>query len=628
MKLELVDKDKRLLSKANEKSVIDLTMDYVKFFYNHTDIRERYYSIDSAYMNAILQIEKESCKNEKQTRKVAVPILLSQGSTAVGYLTSVFLGQTPLFPVVGDKEVPKEMVQNVEAMIQDHSVKGNWVRHFIKLFINLYKFNNAGVELSYEPIYDAEAATVETLDVNAPVPLMYINKLYAPNIYNMGWDIRVIPADASTKGEFIFYQELITKMQLVDRMTRYSVEGKLYNDNAGDKVLNSVGYEKSCYWDPPKINKKLTNSVAEGYSSWMGLGNVFPINSNMQMYLWTRMYAVLLPSDHGLIDNRLNTQIYRIELVNHKYLVSIEPVNTYFKSLPIYMGVYHEDDMAIQTQSMAENLMPTQDAATDLLINRMGATKRAVSDRILYDSAVINPAHMASTSPSARIPANLLASSFPYRSVADAIFPIPFTDSTQNTINQDIQTLLSIPDYATGYNSAREGRFRKGNRTLGEYSDIMQNQDDRQAACLMLLESFIFSPIKHQLRFNLIKYQKTGQKFVSAELQRSIEISPADIAQYMDKIKIADGLHQRDQIANTDIIVAAMQFLTANPELGQQFDLVSLFINMISASGFHSIEKYRNEANSGLNQQANNLTPAINSPGNRTPAQPIQRFGS
>ena len=607
MKLDTIPQaESYIKTKANRNALVQHVKDCMRIFYQKNEIRDRYESIDRAYMMAVTRMQDECGPRRGDSvsdiDNLAIPVLLSQSDAAVGALSSVFLPRYPLFPVIGDEEIDKGTIGDIEALIEEHSIKGKWRKQFIRLFKQFSRYNDGAIEMSWEPIYDAEAVQDAEVLGDREFPLTYINSLKTPNIYNRFYDIRTEPGMASIDGEFAGYQEFISKPELISRLTRRHLEKKLYS-NDPNMFDTTSKFDTQLYWKLPLINEKVSFTTSTNWLEYTGvhLGNKTP---DRPLYSWVRAYVRIDPDDFGAESTALNIQTIMVEIVNHKWLVYAEPVITYFNMLPLLIGQYNEDDMGLQTKSPSENVLSIQEAATDLLNDRRAATKRAVADRMLYDPAFLDSKHMDSRNPSARIPLKKSIASIggdvDFRKI---IYPFPWTDSTEGVIMQDLGFLLGLPEFATGLNSAKEGRFRKGNRTAAEFNEIMGNMDDRQIPSFLCMEANIFSPIKHQIRFNLARFLEQDVDFVSSPLKKKVSLSAAEVKQAMSKIKLADGLMPREQVANVQVLTAMFDAITKIPQLSQRMDIFKFFVYIASMSGMHNVEKFElGQSNTPIDQ--------------------------
>lgn len=629
MKLQvtrLVD-DGLSLTEEKERRLLEHVKNLLTFYYLNHEFKQRLESVDIAYYNSVTKV-LDCCETQEERddvlKSIGVPLIKSQVQTAIGYLAETYLTEYPLFPVIGDNEkLSYELIENIEALIEEHSIKGKWKKQLIRLFSDLSKYNHGSIELCWGPIYDAEAVQLASTGVLPDPGLQYINKLYTPNIYNSLWDIRTDPSEASEKGEFAGYQEIITRSELLKLMTQYSVEGNLLH---GEEIFNWLDWEHDLYWDRPILHPEVSSleSKRVNWFAWSQGKNIYTkdLDSDQQgkknrirdlnrLFLRTKMYVRLDPDDFGLAPNDLNQSIYLIEVINHKYVIKIEKQIVYFDLLPMYIGQYYDDSMGVQTKSIAEEIMPIQRASEDLINSNVGLAKRAVGDRLLYDASSVDESDMSSRDPTARIPVRLGKSSIPGAKLSDVVSPMPFNDTASATVLQSLQTIFGFPEQFTGLNSATEGRFRKGNRTLGEFNTIMGNVDARQTPTLMLFDSQFFSPIKHQIRFNIVRFAPNqDQGFVSSGLQRQVEISATDLRESMNSVKLADGLQPRNVVGNTEVVAGIFDAISKIPLLQEEFDLVKVFSYLSSLSGVHNLNKYKRKDLGGENvgQPAGNIS--------------------
>jgi hypothetical protein len=103
-------------------------------------------------------------------------------------------------------------------------------------------------------------------------------------------------------------------------------------------------------------------------------------------YELIKLYARLCPSDIGIPGPARNTpQIYQFQIINGEILISVKRIISAFDYLPILFCQPFEDGLDYQTKSIAEGSIPIQQAAATLFNIQINASRRAVSDRALFD---------------------------------------------------------------------------------------------------------------------------------------------------------------------------------------------------------------------------------------------------
>lgn len=548
----------------------------------NSDFRDRCNAMDKAIRAGIKEVE--DCGETLSL--LQFPLVMSSLDTSLAQLTSTYLSGSPIFPVVATPD-QKDLGYKIEQITDSHSRAGHWGREFILFFRQLLKYNIACLEVSWRGS-NSFSTLFDTLSA-APQyepTVEYINSLKAPDMYNTLWDYRVDPARISRDGEWAGYNEIIPRQQLIKEMSVLSQENKLFNHQ--EALAQTDNWNRAYWWEHPVVSEYSKTHEKQGWRSW--LPNPTLASTGSGLYFRTILYVRITPSDYSLSSDS-PSQIWKLITVNNKVLISAEPIITFEDVMPINFGQYSDDNLGIRFPSEVEYVQPFQNAATELLNNRMASSKRSTADRLLYDKDLVNGKHIASKNPSARIPVNMAQNAMGKR-LGDAVAPIPFTDTGAGTVMQDIRMLAGLPELITGNNSADEGRFRKGNRTLGEFNEIMQNSSDRSMYHPVSLEEQVFRDIKNQLKFNLVTRLDTSIEEMNPALSETITLTPEEIRANIMRFRFADGVQPKSLIANTQMWGLVWQGLLESGLL-QIYDAPAIYEYISSLGGVHGLEKFR-----------------------------------
>lgn len=521
-----------------------------------------------------------------------IPALVSQIDTVKAYLTDVFLSGSPMFPVVSTPE-NAQAAEQVEALVQNHVERGRWKRHYLRFFLDCAKYNVGGIELEWAGMFDLSVS--DKIQQSALRPfvdrvggvqrsLQYLNQVRSIDIYNMVWDRRVAPAEVGVKGEYIGYNELVNYPDLVQRMRILEAENRLFN---GDEALSKrwVQAAKPTYWrDRPKVSRYITTQKSSDWFAWT--------NDDVGGFHVTTMYLRIVPEDYFMdVPEADLPQIWKVTLVNMEVIIQLDPVITAFDFFPIYIGGFVEDGFDYQTKAMGESLQVIQDLASDIMRTLLSDSRRSIADRLIYDPTLISKDSIANLDPAARIPMKN-NSSFLGKGPQDAVWPIPYENRNVSNLMSNLETVLSLGEWATGQNQFRQGQTRPGNRTLGEFSETMGNSELRSQLIAWTLEDMVIAPFKEQLKFNVLRFAEDDQ-ILSKKLERVVRIDPAVIRSAIVEFKVADGLIPKNKLANTDAYVAFLNLFGTVPQLAQVFDMGGLVTYLASLLGAAHIDRFQ-----------------------------------
>ena len=596
------------ISKDSQQAIVSHIRNLVLIQQSFTEFHNRLTNLDYAYYLYRQHILEAKCQNKTASQieqlkaqfdsTIETPIALSQVDSTVAYLTSLYLSGYPMFGIVSSKEY-QDAAEQLEAIIDSHSIRGRWGREFIRLFTDAGKYNITAIENNWSPISNFKVSEDITSTLGTgkiQLGTEYINRLKTMDMYNMVWDFSKSPGDVAEFGEYVGYHEYVRKSQLKTDLIIASMEGEAYNIREAMASKPISGYE-GWYTEKPIISAYL-KPVKLGDFSWDKYAKNLPQNPNpkinrdySEVYLRTVMYLRIIPSEFGLKVPSVNTpQIWKAVIINGSYLVTFKRVISPFNMFPILMGQLVDDGFDYQTPSIVENAIPWQDATTELLNIRLSSARRAISDRAIYNPDLLDPHDVNSSTPAPKIP---LKSGLKGEALlSNAYREIPFDMSgTAGTIS-DMQSLMSLNEFLYGINSFKQGVTKKGNRTLGEYSDIQSNSDDRSRVMAIRLETQIFIPLKFHIKSNILTYG-ANEDLVRQADGKSVSVNMSSLREAVMDFKVSDGLNPKSRIVNTDLLMTALQFLTSNPEINQEYSVIDAFNHMMSLGGVPNMNQYK-----------------------------------
>lgn len=603
------------LSANSQKSILQFAKKVLEYHVsNNTEIREKMDIIDRAYARykelvaqgttdggVDIRAGDVTCDVFDTKDKVTPPIVVSQVDAYVAYLADVFLSGTPLFPVVSTPAY-KQYAEQLETLMDDHAQLGGYVREFLMFLRDGVKYNFCGIEVEwdaleqYSSLADYMTGTGSALQKNDK----FYNKVKRLDPRNIVRDPTVLPGELSKEGDYAGYIERLSMTKMKRKLIKLQKQGRAFNiKSAMDSgQIAAVTDGTFAYAAEPQISNYVTNN---GYHTKFGVdwdawaegkvaGRKNP--SYGAMYEVLHLYARIIPSDHGIISPQPNTpQIWKIIVVNNQHVVACYRVISAYDYLPILIGQPLEDGFGQQTQSVAEGEIPFQEAAETLFNIRFASARRAVSDRALYNSNYIKPAHVNSKSAAPKIPVNI--SALNPISLDQIYRQIPFDmRGTESTI-QDAQTIVQFSKELHGLNGPRMGQFQKGNKSVTEWNDTMGGSDARLRLPALTLEYQVFAPFKSIAVLNIFQYGDDAE-LVSQKTGEIVKINIAELRKRVLSFRLADGYNPKAKLASMDMIVQGMQMIQQSPVLQQAYgsNLPAMFAHMMQLAGVRGLEEY------------------------------------
>jgi len=519
-------------------------------------------------------------------QNITIPVIKPQVRAATAYQAAVFLTDYPLFGVVADP-VYIDMAKQMQAVIEENSIRGSWVRELLLFFIDGFKYNISAVECCWSKIVTASLETDPTFQggqQGKPKNVIWqgnVIKRWDP--YNTYFDARVEPYLIPTHGEFVGHTELMSRTALKQFIS--TLEVKLIENikeafespsllNIGDSGTFGASYYI------PRVNPKALLDVDSiesfDWMSWVGArASTAEAKINYRgLYEVSTEYIRVIPSDFALNVPAKNTpQVWKLIIVNHSVVIYAERQTNAHEKIPVLFGSPSEDGLSYQSKSLAVDGMPFQQVASALMNGVLAGRRRAVTDRVLYDPSRVSEAQINSPNPSAKIPVRPSAYGKP---VGESVYQFPFRDDQAGLNLQEIQAVVGFGNTLLGQNSARQGQFVKGNKTDGQWESTMNNATSQDQMTALLYEAQVFTPLKEIIKLNILQYQGPGTIYSQSERQ-NLEIDPVALRKAVLNFKITDGLLPTDKVISGDALKIALQTIGSSPTLAQGYNIAAAF---------------------------------------------------
>lgn len=540
-------------------------------------------------------------------KRIEIPIVLSQIDTHTAFMSDIFLTEYPIFPLVYAEKF-RTIGEKTEAVMEYYARQAGWRHQLYKAFLDSGKYNLAITDTywDYEEYKTVKTGTMATTVAGGSPEYDWqkhgMNYIKWVDPYMAFWDLRLFhrPNDMARDGEHSGYHELVNRVQLKRLLNnlRHVDEKKVYRENEAMESVFDWADAQQYMRTRPSISEFVNaNREFQIMNVWQYLHNT-PTNMTAALrhssglYLWTKLYYRIIPSDWGLKWNRPNTpQVVKAYIVNMRYLVAVERVGNYFNTFPMNVAMPRDDGFGYQAKSLAEYMLPFQDVVTELVDIRRASARRALGDRAIYDPKYLKPTDMNTTAAAAKIPLSQ-SLAMATKGIDQIYKAIPFEGSALSSINQDIALWQQWPEHISGINQSQEGRFRKGNRSATEFRETMSNSDSRVNQPALMIENTIMTPIKNATKANIIE-NITDEQIPSYVTGDIIKISAAEVRDYMMEFKLSDGYTPRERMLNLKGMMEAYGAMASDPELNKEYDRAKYFAHLAAMSGMPSLEQFR-----------------------------------
>ena len=577
-----------------------LLVQYLEICYNRFGIdtaRTRYERIDKA-----VQLEEDGRREkiESYYDDITMPVIKPPVRKISNFLIRTFASKATIFESTSSNPEQLPAVKQMNAVIEENSKTSKWAREFILFFKDLPKYNVGciaceWVESEITTIANSSDLAATTSSVAAGSRAGNVMERF--DMYNTFYDTVVAINEVSDKGDFLGHTKRYTSMRLYKYLADLRLSLGVTTLLNEDKIWTG-GSQGTFRHYIPQINTK--NSTQEtltpmqqlfqGHKGTVDLALAGASSTNQidptTLHEITILYVRIVPKifKAGDIPSADKMQIWKLQFHNWKTLIVAEKLTNAHGIFPAILCQIDEEGISDQVKSAAELLIPMQNLQTKLYDARMQGLNRNVNDRALYNTSRIDKKHFKSDNPSAKIPVkpNILNPG-----LDDAYRQIPFQDNLGTTILSELGFLNQIAQRTSGLNDPQLGNFQKGNKTLGEFNEVMQNADDDLVTWANLVEVVAIAPLKYITKINILQFQ-ANTTVIGAGADSAVQINPLELRKAAIDFKLADGLLSKETLMDMPTARGFFDLLLQSPQLQQFYGekLPDLVDYVFSSIGF------------------------------------------
>ena len=571
---------------------------------SYTEIDKMMYQAFTA-MREMQQAEKLETDESDLPSKIVPPnsVMYVNCAELSAYLVAVYVAKSTIIEV---PDLPNAM--HVTAALKDKigrdSGRHAWALELIKIIQNSVIYNFGAAELRLTAKRE--------------------NVLRAINPYNFFYDQSVPPDKIGSDALYAGYTELVTLPTLYRLI---SASGGQWLTDVGKSLISDINaLERVSYLTSQRsefigdycaggFGMTLSNALvrsarksSDHVPDWHAVVNdISDVEQRVKLrtsiakgnYQLTTYYCRAMPEWLGLPAKKYASYngsdsgqipVWKMYILDHTYLMAVEPVVESHGYLPLMAGQV-QVDTAGDSLTYSESLAPVQVFSAKLNIARIAAMRRALSDRGLYNKALIESDDINNRSPTAQIPVNGHSLSELGMSIRDAYFHLPFDSSG---IAQLMGGIGEVDDFASrisGNNPQMQGAHLPGNRTAGEAQRVNMMGEGRFRVYSILFQQTFMLPFKIQLRSNLSDSTQELTYYDPAT-GRKQSVSQAEYAEYEPDFVLADGMMPSTKMISPDMLSSLLTAVIQIPQLQATKD-VGAMVDLLARAGgvedFHKI---------------------------------------
>lgn len=499
-----------------------------------------------------VRLDQEDAKRKRDTEQgqgikpydVNLPFVDVQIDEAVTLLMSILAPDSDLYGAITTRE-KQEITNGIVRTMNEHADDFQHYDQLCLFITNSLKYNASAAIVDWIEVIGRKLVADETAGrkvINDVVKRG--SEVETVDMYNFMWDVSKPFLKLASEGEFFATFDTETLFR-IDKM---KLDNEIFNcerflKEGGPQNINML---PTYYKYRPDIATRGIDPNSQGPVDFTSVLTLGLQQSGMQhMVEKANIYIWIDPTKFGLEQKSANTEgryeIWKFMMINNKYIVAAERIETAYGMLPIVTSMPRNDGFGLQTQSQAELLMPFQRFSSHQFNVHQRAARTALYGKTFYDSRAI-PEKVTDTE-AGWIPVKLsgLLGEVDIRKMIMHISDQPETrfimddigkvnDLMQKILPTDLLKQVTDLQRATEYQAAAvvQGSNRRGHK--------MAKVIDDQAFTQLRFMQFI-NIIHHEATVNIINDQ--GQE---------VPESPAPALDMRVQFSISGGLRGLDKM--------------------------------------------------------------------------------
>lgn len=531
-------------------------------------------------------------------QNVTIPIVMPQVESALAYHAGVFLSGYPIFGTVAPPEFADAITQ-MDTVIGENSLRAGWSQELMKTIRNGLKYDLGACEVSWEKrkSYNIGTPAIDNISTGSVDDTVYEgNFIKDLSPYNTILDTRVSPDRNHIEGEFAGYTEMVSAVNLKQRMDELDPLDTM-NFRAAFESPSSISApgDMSAAFYTPIINAQALLAPTQNTFSWGAFFSADSGNNNSRIqyrdaYEWTVIYVRMIPSVFGITSrNKNHVQIWKFILINRNVVIYARQQTNAHNLLPIIVCKPSNDGMAYQSKSFSQNAEPFQYVASALINSAIESQRRKVYDRIFYDPLRVSKKDIDNVSSVARIP---VRNSTYNKDIGSAVHVSPYRDEGVSEVLSFSQNVAQMADIVNGQNRVQQGQFQKGNKTRQEFDTVMSNANARQQMAAIAMEATFFAPLKEIIKSNILQYQPPVS-LTNTSTQKAVKVDPMMLRKAMTSFKLSDGLLPTSKMVDSNIFQTIMQTAQAIPGIQAEYDIMGMFNYNMKLAGADWLDSFK-----------------------------------
>jgi hypothetical protein len=518
---------------------------------------------------------------------VYIPYTYAMALTWHTYITTVFLGRSPVFQYVARHGETKEQEQAVEALVDYQLTNGNILPslYLWPMDVAKYGLGILGVYWDEETIrvrkfietprtlFGIPIEGTETLDVTEELTQYIGNRVFNISPFNFRPDTR-IPFHRIQESEFVGWTTELYWHKIYHNKEDY------INLSTLEKISSSKNEREQVWFNIEP------SDAQNAPSKESALSDLAPIEAY-------EMIVRLQPSAWGLGDSD-RTELWRFLVANKEVIIQAEPLDSYHGMFPIVIWEYDLDAYSLFKNSMIETLEPLNNTLNWLFNQHFYNVRSALNMNFIFDPSRVSYKDISRKSPGKAI--RLLPAAYG-SDVRTAITQLQTNDVTQAHFS-DSGRVIEMMHRLVGLNDNIMGELQMGGRRTATevrasgtmaLNRLKTNAEFGSATGFMSLGKMLLQNSQQYYDIEL-KLRIAGDL---AQGSGTIPVTPQLISGFYDLVPV-DGTMPVDRYAQANLMrELLMNAIQLPPEQIGQWDWARMLVHILQLAGIKNINQFK-----------------------------------
>jgi hypothetical protein len=450
---------------------------------------------------------KEERTGYPQAVQMNLPLTFVHLDDMMTYFAQTFAPNRGMFYSVG-KPDEQDAGSQIVTIMNNHAIYAGYFRQVLLAIFACLKHNEGGFYCNWsKDIGPKLAKGPQDQTVLNMETIWNGNRVTALDTYNTFYDPICHPTELYCKGEWAARAWPVSHYML----QKMASEGLYYNCETAIETEEGLG--NCTYYRNPPSEANMDANESGAVNNWVAILSMAPAYAMSNGFELVEVSIRLNPYQLNLVPRtaankatRNRFELWRITILNDKYIIDATYMNNIHGYLPYFIGMINDDLMSTSQKSVAEILAPLQNFASFLLNTHVAATRKNIWGLTVYDSTVVDLSTLPAGETSARVPAKPSAAG---KKISDAIYEHQGTLDTKQTMS-DLEAVFGIISQFFPTQSLPSQIASIDRAVDSQVAAVQQGANRRMQKGAKLLDDSLFRPLRFCMYYNIIQYQEDG----------------------------------------------------------------------------------------------------------------------